>query len=99
MDLRAAGADEATVEGVKSGWKGADLSPLERALCAHAEKLTREPASVGPEDVLALRAAGLDDRAIHDATQVVAYFNYINRLADGLGTDLEPDMPPRPRRS
>jgi len=30
------------------------------------------------------------------AAQIVAYFNYINRLADGLGVDLEPDMPPAP---
>jgi alkylhydroperoxidase family enzyme len=36
-----------------------------------------------------LRVAGFDDRAIHDATQVIGYFNYINRLADGLGVDRE----------
>lgn len=40
----------------------------------------------------ALRGAGYDDRAIHDAAQVVAYFSYINRVADGLGVDLEPEM-------
>lgn len=38
----------------------------------------------------ALRAAGFDDTAIHDAAQVIAYFNYINRVADALGVDLEP---------
>jgi alkylhydroperoxidase family enzyme len=36
-------------------------------------------------DVAALRSRGLSDRAIHDATQVISYFNYINRIADGLG--------------
>ena len=40
------------------------------------------------EDVLALKGMGLDDRAIHDATQVISYFNYINRIADAL------DVPP-----
>ena len=40
-------------------------------------------------DVRALRAVGWDDRAVHDAAQVVAYFNYINRVADGLGVDPE----------
>lgn len=45
-----------------------------------------------------LRAAGLDDVAIHDAIQVVAYFNYVNRVADGVHVDLEPGMPPYPRR-
>jgi len=44
---------------------------------------------MGPADVAGLRAAGLDDRAIHDATQVVAYFNYINRVADALGVEPE----------
>ena len=37
-----------------------------------------------------LREAGWDDRAIHDGCQVIAYFNYINRIADGLGVDPEP---------
>jgi alkylhydroperoxidase family enzyme len=33
----------------------------------------------------------MDDRAISDAAQVIAYFNYINRIADGLGVDAEPE--------
>lgn len=37
-----------------------------------------------------LRAHGLDDRALSDLTQVAAYFAYINRVADGLGVDPEP---------
>ena len=45
-------------------------------------------------DIDALRRQGLSDRAINDAVQVIAYFNYINRVADGLGVDLEPEMPP-----
>ena len=49
-----------------------------------------------PADLDALRAHDLDDRAIHDATQVIGYFNYINRVADALGTDLEPEMAARP---
>ncbi len=62
----------------------------------YAERLTVEPASIGAADIEALRQAGLSDRGIHDLAQVVAYFNYINRIADGLGVDLEPDMPPAP---
>lgn len=41
------------------------------------------------EEVDALRAAGFSDPAIHDASQVVSYFNYINRIADALGVELE----------
>jgi alkylhydroperoxidase family enzyme len=36
-----------------------------------------------------LRERGFNDRAIHDATQVIGYFNYINRIADGLDVELE----------
>lgn len=45
-------------------------------------------------DLAPLRAHGLSDAAIHDTIQVVAYFNYINRIAEGVHVDLEPDMPP-----
>jgi alkylhydroperoxidase family enzyme len=44
-------------------------------------------------DLEPLRGAGLSDTEILDAVQVIAYFNYINRVADALGVDLEPDMP------
>jgi len=47
-----------------------------------------------PADLDALRAAGLDDRAIHDAVQVIAYFNYINRVADSLGVEPEDFIQP-----
>jgi alkylhydroperoxidase family enzyme len=50
--------------------------------------------SVGAAEAEALRAVGLDDVAIHDAIQVIAYFNYINRVAEGVGTDPEPDWEP-----
>jgi alkylhydroperoxidase family enzyme len=51
---------------------------------------------VTQQDIEHLRGLGWTDRAIHDAAQVTAYFNYINRLADGLGVDLERGMPARP---
>ena len=65
-----------------------------RALCDYAVKLTREPAAVGAGDVEALHAHGWADDAIHDAIQVIAYFNYINRVADGVGIGPEPDWGP-----
>lgn len=45
-------------------------------------------------DVEALRGRGLDDRAIHDAVQIIGYFNYINRVADALGVEPETFIPP-----
>jgi alkylhydroperoxidase family enzyme len=62
-----------------------------------AETLTRVPGRMREADLAPLRAAGFDDAAIHDAVQVISYFNYINRVADALHVDLEPEMPPDPR--
>ena len=46
-------------------------------------------------DLSPLRAAGLDDPAIQEVIQVIAWFNYINRVADAVHVDLEPGMPAR----
>ncbi len=81
---------------VLEGWRDAPLDDRDRALCAYADKLTRTPAEMTAHDVEELRAQGLDDVAIHDAIQVIAYFNYINRVADAVHVDLEPEMPPYP---
>lgn len=70
-------------------WRSAPLNETDRALCAYAEKLTQQPAAMGEADVSQLRAAGLDDVAIHDATQIIGFFNYINRVADALGVERE----------
>jgi uncharacterized peroxidase-related enzyme len=62
-----------------------------RALCDFAVKVTNESAQVSSADMEALRAHGLSDAAIHDALQVIAYFNYINRIADAVGIEDEPE--------
>ncbi|TAJ25036.1 MAG: hypothetical protein EPO68_00550 [Planctomycetota bacterium] len=77
-------------------WRKAELSSRERALCAFAERLTRAPGRMDRGALDELRAQGLDDVALHEAAQIVAYFNYINRVADALHVDLEPDMPGYP---
>ena len=46
---------------------------------------------MGRADVDGLRSQGLDDEAIHDAIQVIAYFNYINRVAEAVGIGPEPE--------
>jgi uncharacterized peroxidase-related enzyme len=67
----------------------APLSDADRAMLAYAAKLTRSPAEMCSEDAAALRAAGFDDRAIHDICAITAYFAFVNRIADGLGVELE----------
>lgn len=66
-------------------------------MCDYAVKLTREPEASNKADIETLRRAGLSDEEIHDATQVIALFNYYTRLAHGLGVEPEDFMPPRPR--
>ncbi|HEX5054047.1 MAG TPA: hypothetical protein VFZ65_19870 [Planctomycetota bacterium] len=80
---------DAQVEAIARDWRTAALAPVDAALCVFAEQLTLAPATMGRAEVESLRAAGLGDRAIHDAVQVVGYFNYINRIADALGVELE----------
>lgn len=70
-------------------WRACRLDSCTAALMTYAGKLTDDPAGVTARDVADLRAAGCTDAAIHDAAQVIAYFNYINRIADGLGVDAE----------
>lgn len=70
-----------------------DLPERMRLLCRYALKLTLRPWEMSREDVSTLRSAGFSDRDIVDANQVVSYFNYVNRVADGLGVELEARWP------
>ncbi len=70
-------------------WRSAGLDDATTALLLFAERLTYECAAVGADEIAALRAHGFDDRAISSCVQVVAYFNYINRIAEGLGVAAE----------
>ena len=77
------------LDALKTDYKKADLPPAERAMLDYALKLTAHPQKMTAQDVEALRAEGLDDRAIHDLCAVTAYFAFVNRMADGLGVELE----------
>jgi uncharacterized peroxidase-related enzyme len=72
-------------------YRAADLSPRELALCDFAVKLTDLAAEIDAADVDALRAVGLADREVSDAIQVIGYFNYVTRVADGVGIEDEPE--------
>ncbi len=80
---------DALVHRIVADWREAPLSPADRALCDYATRLTRKRTDTTPADLDRLRREGLSDRAIHDAVQVVAFFNYITRVADGLGVQPE----------
>ena len=66
-----------------------DLPTRDKAMLDYAAKLTLRPGEMTEGDVAALRDTGFDDRAIHDICAVTAYFAFVNRIADGLGVELE----------
>lgn len=81
--------DHEFLEALDRGEIPAESTPRERALAAFARKLTRAPGSSSAGDVESLRAVGLAD-AVLLANLVVAYFNFVNRIALGLGVEATP---------
>ncbi len=65
------------------------VNAADKAMLEYASKLTCTPAHITVDDAQALRNAGFDDRAIHDICTVTAYFAFVNRIADGLGVEIE----------
>jgi uncharacterized peroxidase-related enzyme len=70
-------------------FREADLSDRLLSICEYAEKLTKTPYKMTEKDVVGLRKFELDDHTIFEINQIVAYFNYVNRIAFGLGVELE----------
>ena len=67
------------------------LTVMELEMLRYAEKLTLRPSAMVQEDVLALKAAGAEDGEILELNQIVGYFNYVNRLLNGLGVTTSGD--------
>ena len=65
------------------------VTPRQRALLDYAIALTIEPSSMSEARVASLREAGLSDEGIHAAAAITAYFAFVNRIALGLGVELE----------
>jgi len=70
--------------------KSAALEPKLRAVTDYAVALTHDPGSMTEQHLQPLRQAEYSDEAILWIAEIVGYFNYVNRLADGLGVSLEP---------
>ncbi len=77
------------MEQLASDWRQAALSDADQAMLNYAEKLTLRPWDMVKGDVVALREAGFSDTAVLDINQVTGYYAFVNRLADGLGVELE----------
>jgi uncharacterized peroxidase-related enzyme len=84
------GADqEKLLASLASDYRKADLQAADLAMLDYAVKLTRTPGDMIEADVSSLRAQGFEDRAIHDICAIAAYYAFVNRIADGLGVELE----------
>lgn len=57
----------------------------------YADKLTRSPGAMTKADVDGLRSAGFSDADVLGIVEVVGYYAYVNRVADALGVELEPE--------
>jgi len=87
--LRRLTKNPALVEHLTRNYREAPIAPKDLAMLEYAEKLTRTPWRVTEADIEQLRQEGFSDAAILDINQIAGYFNFVNRLASGLGVDLE----------
>jgi len=85
--------DDGLADAIEADFEAADISERRKAMLRYAVKLTVEPASMTAEDVGTLREAGFSDIDILHIVEVVGYFAYANRIADGLGIPLEDWIP------
>ena len=65
------------------------MTEQQKAICSFAEKLTLNPGEIDKKDIQSIKNFGYVDKEISEIVQIISYFNYINRVADGLG--LEPE--------
>jgi uncharacterized peroxidase-related enzyme len=78
---------------IEADWRTVTLSEKRRAMLTYAVKLTHTPGEMKRADVDALRAVDFSDRDVLDITEVISYYAYVNRIADGLGVDIESWVP------
>ena len=83
--------DDELAARIEAGFETAGLDRRRLAMLSYAAKLTRHPWEVREDDVLKLRAEGFNDEDVLAIVEVVAYYAFVNRIADGLGVALEAD--------
>ncbi|HEV2949865.1 MAG TPA: hypothetical protein VGX70_20980 [Gemmataceae bacterium] len=94
--LRLVSLDEKFAAALRRDYHQADLSKQDRAMLDYVAQITRDATKISARDLDELRAAGFDDRAILQINLIASWFNYINRVADGLGVGREPVGPRQP---
>ena len=87
--LRKLCGDDELVEALGTDYREASLSPADRAMLDYAVKLTEDPADMVAADLEVLRHEDFTDEAILHIAEIAAYYAFANRIADGLGIELE----------
>jgi uncharacterized peroxidase-related enzyme len=77
-------------ERIEADFTTAGLDDRRLAMLRYVDKLTRTPGEMEAEDLRPLQGAGFSDVDILHIAEVTSYYAYVNRIADGLGVDLEP---------
>lgn len=81
--------DDDLISKLKTDYANAPITEAERAMCDYVVQLTKDAVKISPKHHEKLRAIGFDDQAILQITLIASWFNYINRVADGLGIGRE----------
>ena len=84
--------DHTLVKHLKTDPANAPLEPQDKAMIDFALKLTREPSSVRQADIESLKQRGFAEEQAVDIVLITCTFNFMDRLADGLGVELDPQM-------
>ena len=75
----------------KNDYLSVELSEVESLYCRYAKSHTLKPGDDKSEIINKLKDLKQSDRAILDATMIIGYFNFVNRIVAGLGVELESD--------
>ena len=81
--------DEELVNALREDYTRAPLTDAERVMVEYVVQLTKDATRITPASHERLHAVGFDDTAILQITLIASWFNYINRVADGLGVGRE----------
>lgn len=84
--------DRDRIEQLRSNYNELDLNNVDKRLCQLARELTLNPGTFNKNEskyITPLKNTGLSDRAILDAVLVISYFNFVNRVVQGLGVEAD----------